>query len=37
MLIRIVRIFSHLQGPSFIDNSKKIEVSPLSSATSRAE
>jgi hypothetical protein len=27
-LIKIVRIFSHYQGPSFVDNSKKIEVSP---------
>jgi hypothetical protein len=24
----MVRIFSHLQGPSFVDNSRKIEVSP---------
>ena len=30
----MVRIFSHLQGLSFINNRKKIEVSPLSSATS---
>jgi len=28
ILIKIVRIFSHYQGPSFVDNSKKIEVSP---------
>jgi hypothetical protein len=28
ILIKMVRIFSHLQGPSFVDNSKKIEVSP---------
>ena len=34
ILIKMVRIFSHLQGPYFIDNSKKIEVSPFSSATS---
>jgi hypothetical protein len=31
ILIKMVRIFSHLQGPSFMDSSKKIEVSPLSS------
>jgi hypothetical protein len=24
----MVRIFSHLQGPSFVDYTKKIEVSP---------
>ncbi len=28
ILIKMVRIFSHLQGPSFVDNSRKIEVSP---------
>ena len=27
-MIKIVRIFSHYQGVSFLDNSKKIEVSP---------
>jgi len=28
ILIKIVRIFSHLKGKSFVDNSKLIEVSP---------
>jgi hypothetical protein len=28
ILIKMGRIVSHLQGPSFIDNSKKIKVPP---------